>query len=399
MSNEITIRDTAHHQPSLLDPGALEAAKQVARVYIDSGMCPKHLTPSAVLIGLDIARRQGLDPLFVLQNLYQVHGTYGWSAKYLVALAAHSGRFRGPIDYEVSGSGGSLEVTAFVELSHNGQRREVTVTMAQAREAGWTKNPMYRSIPEQMLCYRAATFLVRRYCPEVLCGLYTADELHDIRASRGEVVDAEVIVEPRPQRLQVAEVPLSDRLDRAVSAFGKMGLSLQDLEGHLGEDRVVWGLAALDALTILHSDMSHGRTTAEAIKAANEAYHGAAASAVVEWTKAQAIAFQHKLDEIGVSYRAAVELCLESLHMRPSQLTEEQRSGFVSALEDRMLADAQTLTEAIDELTERVRAFSRKEIHEACSREGVETTAPGKMGSAELRSVLSVLETMEEPNG
>jgi uncharacterized protein YbbK (DUF523 family) len=35
-------------------------------------------------------------------------------------------------------------------------------------------------MPEQMLCYRAALFLIRRYCPEVLVGMPTDDEVSDI---------------------------------------------------------------------------------------------------------------------------------------------------------------------------------------------------------------------------
>ena len=51
--------------------------------------------------------------------------------------------------------------------------------MAMAKADGWTKNAKYRSIPEQMLRYRSATWLIRLYCPEVTCGMQSTDELKD----------------------------------------------------------------------------------------------------------------------------------------------------------------------------------------------------------------------------
>ena len=35
-------------------------------------------------------------------------------------------------------------------------------------------------MPEQMFKYRAAAFFARAYCPEVLCGMMTYDEVQDM---------------------------------------------------------------------------------------------------------------------------------------------------------------------------------------------------------------------------
>lgn len=40
-----------------------------------------------------------------------------------------------------------------------------------AKAENWTKNQKYRSMPEQLLRYRSATFLIRLYCPEVMVGV------------------------------------------------------------------------------------------------------------------------------------------------------------------------------------------------------------------------------------
>ena len=51
-----------------------------------------------------------------------------------------------------------------------------------AKAEGWLdKNgSKWKTMPEQMLMYRAATFFCRVYCPEVLAGVQTSDEIIDI---------------------------------------------------------------------------------------------------------------------------------------------------------------------------------------------------------------------------
>jgi hypothetical protein len=51
-----------------------------------------------------------------------------------------------------------------------------------AKAEGWIdKNgSKWKTMPEQMLMYRAATFFCRVFCPEVLAGVQTSDEITDI---------------------------------------------------------------------------------------------------------------------------------------------------------------------------------------------------------------------------
>jgi hypothetical protein len=39
----------------------------------------------------------------------------------------------------------------------------------------------WKTMPEQMFKYRCAAFFARTYCPEVLNGLQTVEELRDVR--------------------------------------------------------------------------------------------------------------------------------------------------------------------------------------------------------------------------
>jgi hypothetical protein len=152
--------------------------------------------PANVFLALQMAERMELDTFAVMSNLFVVHGTPAFSSKFLIGLANMRGPFKGPLRFRVTGEGTpQLAVTCYATLREIPEDVSVTVTLAQAVTAGWTKNGKYREVPTQMLSYRAAAFLVRLYCPEVaLMGARTVDEVDDMHASGAlEPRDAEIV--------------------------------------------------------------------------------------------------------------------------------------------------------------------------------------------------------------
>jgi hypothetical protein len=179
----------------ILDPNAFERIWRIATALARSSLVPKHFQGKTedCFIGTQMALALKCQPMQVLQNLYVVYGTPGFSSKFMIALANHRGPFDGVIQFKTIGQPGKNDygVTAFARIRATGQYVERTVTMQMAVDEGWAKNnPKYKSMPEQMLSYRSAAFLIRLYCPEVLLGMSTADELYD---TQGRYVDAEVI--------------------------------------------------------------------------------------------------------------------------------------------------------------------------------------------------------------
>ena len=142
------------------------------------------------VIALNMATRMGADPLMVMQNLYMVHGNPGWSAQFLIASFNSNGRFS-PMRYEFFGERGtdgwgcrawSTDLVADERITG----ADVTILLAKAE--GWYSRPgsKWRTMPQQMLMYRAASWLVRTYAPELAMGLATKEELHDVYdAERG----------------------------------------------------------------------------------------------------------------------------------------------------------------------------------------------------------------------
>lgn len=167
---------------------------QTANALSKSDIIPEQFRnkPANCFIALDTARRMGASVLEVMQSMYIVHGSLGWKATYAIALANKRGPWKGQLMFDTKGEGKSLAVTCWAMHAETGEKISRTVDMKLAEAEKWTVNPKYKTMPEQMLCYRAATFLIRLYCPEVLLGLQTTEELEDIPMPRevgADVVD------------------------------------------------------------------------------------------------------------------------------------------------------------------------------------------------------------------
>lgn len=187
---------TVRRIDKLLDPVAFEHMQRVGNLLAASPMFPVHLRPqgdktaalaNAVLV-LNLADRLGEDVMAVAQSVYFVGGKPGWSAPYVIGKANQSGVFKGRIRWRVEGEGDSLKVTAYATLADTGEEVSDYASMEMAKAEGWTKNPKYRSMPERMLRYRSAVFLVRTVCPEVLMGMGIQEELEDVRAAEARDV-------------------------------------------------------------------------------------------------------------------------------------------------------------------------------------------------------------------
>lgn len=185
----------------LMDTQRFDHLVRVGKMLALSPLFPQHLrggsieagTANGVLV-LNMAQRLNEDVLTVAQNIYFVGGRPGWNTTYMIAKANQHGVFKDVIDWEVKGKGDTLSVTAFAILKTTGRRVSVTLDMETAKKEGWTKNAKYQSIPEQMLRYRTAAFMIRLYCPEVMIGLPLSIEVEmearDITPDGGPVVEA-----------------------------------------------------------------------------------------------------------------------------------------------------------------------------------------------------------------
>jgi len=136
------------------------------------------------MIALELAQRIGASPLLVMQHLYIVHGRPGWSAVFMIASFNQCGRFSA-IRYEWVGTEGKDEWGCRAWATEKGTGEKImgpVITIGLARKEGWhDKNgSKWKTMPQLMLMYRAASWLVRTHAPEISMGLQTVEELGDV---------------------------------------------------------------------------------------------------------------------------------------------------------------------------------------------------------------------------
>lgn len=165
---------------------SFELLQRAAKLLAASTLVPKEYQnnmPNCV-IALNMAQRIGADPLMVMQNLYVVHGRPGWSAQFLIATFNQCGRFTA-MRFEFFGEKGkdSYGCRAYAtEKSTSEKIVGADITLSLARAEGWEGKPgsKWKTMPQQMLMYRSASWLVRAYAPEIAMGLQTTEELRDV---------------------------------------------------------------------------------------------------------------------------------------------------------------------------------------------------------------------------
>lgn len=172
---------------SFLNPALFSQLQRGAALLASSKLVPDRFrndVPSC-FIALELAARMKMDPIMLMQRAYVVHGKPGFEAQFVISLVNSSGRFRDPLDWEMSGEGRDRKAICFTHR-HDGRRVQAEVTMAMADAEGWTskKDSKWKTLPDLMLMYRSAAFFGRLHCPEVLMGMSTVEELEDVGPSK-----------------------------------------------------------------------------------------------------------------------------------------------------------------------------------------------------------------------
>lgn len=169
------------------DTKLMNLAYRTAGMLSKSGLVPDNYrnSPENCLIAIDLANRQGLSPMMVMQNLYVVKGKPAWSGSFCAAAINGCGKFT-PLEYVFVGERGTPSEGCFARAERLSNRAECvsdTITMQMAKDEGWLdkSGSKWKTMPRQMMMYRAASFFARAHCPEVLLGIQTVEEVQDVR--------------------------------------------------------------------------------------------------------------------------------------------------------------------------------------------------------------------------
>lgn len=180
------------YRPGFDSAAGFDLLQRQAKLFSSSAIVPKEYKNNIAncAIALNMATRLGADPLMVMQNLVIVHERPTWSAQFLIATVNCAKDARGrprfsALRYEFFGVRGadSWGCRAYAIEHATGEKLiGADITIEIAKSEGWygKGGSKWKTIPQQMLMYRAGTWWTRAYAPELSMGLHTSDEMEDI---------------------------------------------------------------------------------------------------------------------------------------------------------------------------------------------------------------------------
>lgn len=209
----VTIAKNSGEYDIFLDTASFDQAYRAANLLSRTTVVPDHFKgkPENCFVVLSLAKQLKENVLTLMQKTYVVGGKMGLESQIIIGLVNTRGPFSTPISYEtkVDENGKIKSCTAFASLRSTGERCEFTLTAEMVEKEGWAKKTgsKWVTLPELMYRYRAAAFLARLYCPEVIMGLHTREELEDIR--------------DRVEQKALPESDLNERLRKPVKSVTK----------------------------------------------------------------------------------------------------------------------------------------------------------------------------------
>ena len=200
MSNEITLSSGASTNSLVVMPKTFAEVLQFADIMSKSVFVPKHLRgkpADCVAVCLQAIRWEA-DPFAVAQKTYFVSegSAPGYEAQLVNAIVNSRAPIERRLDIVWSGAGNNLTCTVTGTFRGDPKPKVKTCHFATIT----TKNsPSWKQDPEQQLGYYTTRAWARLYCPEVIMGIYTPDEVESFVGPD----DARDITPPPPRpRLQ-----------------------------------------------------------------------------------------------------------------------------------------------------------------------------------------------------
>lgn len=167
-------------------------ATQMAKAFAQSTIVPKEYQGNFAngLVAIEMAVRMQTSPLMVMQGLDIIQGRPAWRAQFLIGMVNSSGRYDMELQFDETKdkSGKPFGCTCWTTRSG----RKIIgpeVTMDMARDEKWLEKngSKWKTMPQIMLRYRAASFFVSMNCPELKFGLYTKEEVIEMGSGDGYV--------------------------------------------------------------------------------------------------------------------------------------------------------------------------------------------------------------------
>lgn len=150
------------------------------------------------------ANEWGFSPFAVARMSYVVGDTIGYQGQLIHAVIEKRAPLRNRLKFEYKGDGADLQCIVSGHLI-----KEVDPLVYESplfKDINPKNSPLWKTDPKQQISYYSARAWARRYCPDVLLGAYSEDELRDfnIGAEHAKDVTSELREEPIHHRLSAS---------------------------------------------------------------------------------------------------------------------------------------------------------------------------------------------------
>lgn len=200
---------------AVFNPQALQQLKDFADMMSNSSISvPAHFVgkPADCMAVVMQAMQWGMNPYAVAQKTHLINGVLGYEAQLVNAVISSSNVIQGRFHYRYEGDwskcsktkeetvqrpakgggtyGKTERVKGWTDADEEGLSVCVGAVLRGETEITWgepvyfsgvvTRNsPLWVSNPKQQIAYLGVKYWSRLYCPEVILGVYTPDELDD----------------------------------------------------------------------------------------------------------------------------------------------------------------------------------------------------------------------------
>jgi hypothetical protein len=163
------------------------------------------------------AREWGFPIMSVLDQSYVVGDRIGYQSQIIHAVVEKNAPIKNRLRYEITGTGDDRRCKVWATfrgedkpheytsetlgkmLQHRPSKKQRDGDTGPASKGG---SPLWESNPEVQMFYSASRQWARLFCPEVILGAYTIDELED----NPELVDVTPAISDLSQRLKDAKI-------------------------------------------------------------------------------------------------------------------------------------------------------------------------------------------------
>lgn len=238
-------------------------AQRMAQCLASSTIVPKEYQNNVgnCMIALEMASRINTSPMMVMQNLYIVNGRPAWSSQWIIAMINSSRRYKTELQFEFGHDieDGGLSCMAWAE-DYNGHKVcGPKVTMNMANSEGWTtkSGSKWKTMPEVMIQYRAASFFGRMNCPNMIMGIYSSDEVIDME---GGDLGEELIMGIAPGMEEIAALQSSEQRRGSAEANGDEKISQEQRKTLFKLAKQYLGEEGNDAVATLLEEQGYSST-------------------------------------------------------------------------------------------------------------------------------------------